>query len=993
MTTIEDIKDRLDIVEVVGSYVELKKAGRDFNALCPFHADKKTRSFVVFSDSQRWQCFGACNEGGDVFDFVMKREGWNFHEAMVDLAKRAGVELPRWSEKAQKAVEAQRGREAIFGVAARFWQEALAGSEGEEYALGRGWSAETITAAGLGYWSGDQVGLRKALVSAGVDMKAGAVQAVLGAPARSLIYPHVRAKRVSYFAARGVRGKAHWNPPREAIGARQPYFNWLWRRDAEKVIVIEGQGDGVTLGQWGMAAVALAGAGASEKLVKVLQQHKAVYVALDEDPTGHEATRNLATALGPLVRVVTWPAHDANDWLKEGGTAEECQKLLDKAPTWLSVLIKKARGAEIEDENVRAVFAAMVGLDAFAAARYRGVVADELDIGLATIDGLLKAAREAAGLDGAGQALYQVMGGQICRRSFNRAGIEVVTPLCNFEAHIVEDVVEDDGEDQERRFVLEGILAGGHPLPAVDVEAVEFGKMTWVLPMWGARAAVAAGAATRDHLRMALQFLSTEIQTRYEYAHLGWRKVSGKRVYLSSAGAVGMEEVQVRVIQDLAAYQLPTWPGEDRERAMRASVAFLETGDYQVTVPLWAAMYLAPLSSIVPPSFTIWLFGTTGTMKSTMTALALCHYGKFSYNTPPASWTGTTNALEKKAFLTKDAPLWIDDYTAQSTIHGMNEIKKKADQLLRDWGNRSGRSRMRADLKLRRTFVPRGLIISTAEQLPPGQSILSRLFAIEVHPEMVQGGEGSNLTKAQLEESQLYPQAMAGYVTWLAERWEELKRELPERRLELMEKARSAGQHLRMPGNVATVYLGLEMGLRYAREVGAVDESMATALKETGWALLIGIGEQQHQATKEEKPVELYLNALQQMFAQGVIFLRDKRIHDEGGAELVWPEGRVVTAEMLGWYDETFCYLLPDVAYKSVQRFYQASGRVFPDSERGVRVKLDEQEKLLCQADRKTYILRIGESRHRVLRMYRQHLLGELPGDENEQTDELPDAD
>ncbi len=985
MTTVDEIKDRLDIVEVVGTYLKLEKSGRNYRAFCPFHADKKSPSFLVFPNSQRWQCFGACDDGGDIFDFIMRYEGMGFREALADLAGKAGLEIPQFSEREQQELELRRGREMVWDAAVRFWEGALwretggKPSEGLTYALSRGWTEETIREARLGFYNGNEVALRTALVARKVDVGSATVRSVLGVPARSLIYPHLRAGKVRYFAARGIGEKRHWNPPRDLAGPRAAYFNAAWRHDAPAVVVVEGQGDGVTLAQWGIAAVALAGASADEGLVRALSGHRTVYLGLDGDATGGEATRKMARALGAMVRVVRWPAHDVNDWLQEGGTAEECRALLKDAPTWLDVLVEQARDAEADEADgaLREVFAAMVGLDAFALARYRERVATELGLGLGTVDGFLRAARQEAGLDAEGRPLYTVLGGRVCRRTYDRLGGESLTPLCNFDARIVEDVVEDDGENQERRFTLRGTLAGGAGLSEIEVEAAEFAKMKWVLPMWGARAAVAAGGAAKDHLRMAIQVLSKEIETRYEYSHLGWRRVNGRWVYLSSAGAVGMEGVQVRIINDLERYKLPLSPGSPDEirEAMGASLRFLDTGSYQVTMPLWAAMYLAPLASILPPSFTIWLFGTTGSMKSTATALALCHFGHFAYNTPPASWTGTANALEKKAFLVKDAPLWIDDYTGQSTRQGLNEIKKKADQLLRDWGNRSGRSRMRADLKLRATFVPRGLIISTAEQLPPGQSILSRLFAVEVHPGMMTRGENSPLTRAQLEEAGSYPRAMAGYVTWLAEWWDEVEKRLPARLLEYTERARTEGQHLRMPRNVATMFIGMEMGLKYARSVGALSQDDLEALSQTGWAVLMGIGEQQHQVVAEERPVDMYLSALEQMFAQGTVYLRNKDLPDI--VEQVWPEQRTATSELLGWYDDRFWYLLPKAAYNAVWQFYRCSGVVFPDSERGIRVKLLEEKLLLPNEDRFTYRLRIGESLPRVLRIARPDVKGD----------------
>ena len=93
MSIVDEIKTRIDIVDLVANYVPLNKSGVNYRGLCPFHSEK-TPSFFVFTDRQTWRCFGACASGGDVFSFIMAIETIDFSEALKKLADIAGIKIP-----------------------------------------------------------------------------------------------------------------------------------------------------------------------------------------------------------------------------------------------------------------------------------------------------------------------------------------------------------------------------------------------------------------------------------------------------------------------------------------------------------------------------------------------------------------------------------------------------------------------------------------------------------------------------------------------------------------------------------------------------------------------------------------------------------------------------------------------------------------------------------------------------------------------------------
>ncbi len=154
MGAVDEIKDRVDVVEFISQYVPLQKAGRNFKGLCPFHADT-TPSFVVFPEGQRWHCFGACATGGDIFTFLMKKENLEFSEALRILAQRAGITLTPRTEGQQKVDERRTLLREINSAAAHYFHHLLLdfpqAQPGREYLEQRQMLKETWRTFHLGY--------------------------------------------------------------------------------------------------------------------------------------------------------------------------------------------------------------------------------------------------------------------------------------------------------------------------------------------------------------------------------------------------------------------------------------------------------------------------------------------------------------------------------------------------------------------------------------------------------------------------------------------------------------------------------------------------------------------------------------------------------------------------------------------------------------------------------------------------------------------------
>ena len=320
MTQIDDVKSRLDIVELISSYVNLQRSGSSLKANCPFHQER-TPSFFVFPDRQSWRCFGACAEGGDAFSFIMKAERVEFRDALQNLAARVGVTLSNDQESGGVA----RQLFEINDAARLFFQRILGEPEAafvRDYLEQRGISARSIQTFELGYSPPRDNRLLAHLRDAGYDDDLIVRAALARATDEGRPYDFFRGRlmipirdwqaRVAGFGSRALDPEAtpkYLNTPRTPVfdKSRILYAMHLAKEPVRQhgAVIVEGYMDAITAHQHGYDnVVASMGTALTEQQVALVRRlTNKVTMALDGDPAGRNATlRSLESSWGVFQR-------------------------------------------------------------------------------------------------------------------------------------------------------------------------------------------------------------------------------------------------------------------------------------------------------------------------------------------------------------------------------------------------------------------------------------------------------------------------------------------------------------------------------------------------------------------------------------------------------------------------------------------------------------------------------------------------------------------
>lgn len=571
------------------------------------------------------------------------------------------------------------------------------------------------------------------------------------------------------------------------------------------------------------------------------------------------------------------------------------------------------------------------------------------------------------------------------QRILSKGNKEEIKNISNFLPLPIKKIYVDDGREEEGYLQLKAVLTNKKILPTIKVAYGDIDNAKWISnPKWDLKVRILSPKnRNKELLCDATLSMADEIPKETIFEHTGFRKIDGKLVYLHQGGAIGASKSISVDISEISLERYKFTENEyDLKECIELSLSISDVAKKQITIPLIALTYLSPLRSMfleqnIPLGFVTWVSGESGSQKSSLSALILSHFGDFERDNLPGGFKDTVNSIEKKAFTLKDTLFAIDDYYPSKTQTESKKMDSVAESLFGLYGDRQARSRMRQDGQtVKMGFFARGMCIVTGESFPSfAESRTARALIIE----MARGDiDLQLLSKIQSEKDKL-SYCMKGYIQYLIDNQDKIQKNCKAKFIEYRNKANQNLAHGRIPEIIASEYIGIELFYEYAKEKGVITDERMKKLKEDAWRILMEVAIKQSSKTEDNRTDNMFFSAVQELLASNKIYLKSYKNY------MREPDESLST--FVGYYDENKerCYLIPNVIFNEVVKFYGVQGVKFPGNAVSTWKYLKEAGRLFPgEKDRNTTRKSINGKLKTMIEVNAKDIFGEIeiqPGD------------
>jgi len=435
---------------------------------------------------------------------------------------------------------------------------------------------------------------------------------------------------------------------------------------------------------------------------------------------------------------------------------------------------KLATNTKIRD----AVIKLLAALDPLTSARLGRVVALALGVSSTNVKKAVDSHFQAAPsprnlIELNGRHVRIVPGESIELVDVSPSGGEAITKLAGFTAQIDEQIIVNKPDGAVVEYAISGHSPTG-PLPLVRIPSERFADLKWISQYWGVDAFLyPLTPAQRDILRGAIEKSSVNCKKSEVRTSLGWEIIDGERVYVHAGGGIsasGPIELRVETDSRLSHAVLPAPATNNRVSTIEA---FIRVAPPEITVPLLASVFRAPLLGFVRPVDCVFILGETGSKKSTLATLMQQFFGP-AFGGPrglcqaPACFEDTANSISLRANRFGDAIILVDDLAPSACEKKAKQHFVTLENLARNAANCSARGRMSADCEsTRKDLQVRGLLVFTGEDISGSDGIQGRILTVEINRRTI---DVPALTTAQsMACAGEFAALMADFIMWLAQ--------------------------------------------------------------------------------------------------------------------------------------------------------------------------------------------------------------------------------
>ena len=558
---------------------------------------------------------------------------------------------------------------------------------------------------------------------------------------------------------------------------------------------------------------------------------------------------------------------------------------------------------------------------------------------------------------------YLVIGNSLFMEQTIR-GTPIKKKLCNFVAWITGEIFQDDGISSECLVRIEGIHSSGRKLPAITVPLKKLNTLEWV-DSWGADCILEVGSGVREHIVKAVRETVYHAEKTQEFVTTGWKRINGSYEFLMP----GTSDLTVNLPAKLGGYFL-SQQCTDEDVKLLASIMESKLVPPDILYPLLAYIFLSPLIEFLRrggcvPKFVLFLVGKTGSRKSTLAALMLSFFGRFTATELPLSFRDTPNSIVHYAFSLKDVPTVIDDFHPADTQEG-KKLTATAQSIMRSYGDRQGRGRLKADASPMESRPPQGNAIITGE-FPPdiGESGTARYLALELRESDV---DLKVLSHFQREAATgKFQNCTYGFIQFLKETFlcnEKTVREFEKTLASVFESRRDIFLksgircHGRVPEIVAHLEVSMKILLMFLESWNALSAQQCKEISEEFTRILYRIAARQAENIEKDKPTHIFIRKLYSMIQSGQVVVRKRSAYTPGDYS---------PPNFVGYEDSNYYFLNKDAAHRQVKKLCEDQGESFSVSVLSLTKALAEEGFSLRDGSKNTKKLDLGDTSPRMI--------------------------